>query len=403
MNKIAFVTPWYGENIPGGAEMALREITKHLQEAGIELEILSTCVKEFGSDWTENYHKPGETYENNIVVRRFRVKSRDKDKFDKVNIKLISGMRISPKEEKIFIEEMINSPELYQYIADKKDEYDLFVYIPYMFGPVYYGVATCPEKSVLIPCFHDEAYAYMGIFRELYSKVPGMIFNSKTEQRLTNKIFAMENVKQCVPGLGLDTELTYNAKEFREKFEISEPFILYAGRKDGGKNVGTLLRYFKEYKSRHTTSLKLVLIGGGEIVVPNQIKSDVIDLGFVDKQDKYNAYAAATVLCQPSKNESFSFVIMESWLCRRPVLVHACCAVTRDFAVESKGGLYFGSYFEFEGCIERLLKDKTLADQLGENGREFVLNNFRWEIVTNKYIDFFESVINDKDIKSERG
>ena len=61
-------------------------------------------------------------------------------------------------EEKIFINEMVNSPDLYKYISKHQAEYDLFVYIPYMFGPTYFGCKACPEKSVLIPCFHEEAY-----------------------------------------------------------------------------------------------------------------------------------------------------------------------------------------------------------------------------------------------------
>ncbi|WP_122642383.1 glycosyltransferase family 4 protein [Luxibacter massiliensis] len=396
MKKIGFVTPWYGENIPGGAEMALRGVTRHLMEAGVEIEILTTCVKEFGSSWTENYHDPGESWENDIHVRRFPVKDRDKKKFDAVNIKLICGERISADEEQIFIEEMINSPKLYRYIEEQNQDYDLFVYIPYMFGPVYYGIKSCIEKAVMIPCFHDEAYVYMGIFRDLYSKVKGMIFNSKSEQRLTNKIYNLDNVKQCVPGLGLETDLKFDAEAFREKFGIQDPFVLYAGRKDDGKNVGTLIRYFKEYKARNQGSLKLVLIGGGSVTIPGEIKQDVYDLGFVDIQDKYNAYGAAAVLCQPSKNESFSFVIMESWLCERPVLVHDCCAVTRDFVIEASGGLYFGSYYEFEECLRRLLKDEELAKQMGRNGKQFVLNNFKWEIVTDKYIKFFEEIIADR-------
>ena len=39
MQKIGFVIPWFGENIPGGAEMELREVTAHLQKAGMEVEI----------------------------------------------------------------------------------------------------------------------------------------------------------------------------------------------------------------------------------------------------------------------------------------------------------------------------------------------------------------------------
>lgn len=57
--KIAFVIPWYGENIPGGAETECRTTAENLQKAGIEVEILTTCVKEFLSDWNANYHKEG--------------------------------------------------------------------------------------------------------------------------------------------------------------------------------------------------------------------------------------------------------------------------------------------------------------------------------------------------------
>ena len=70
-------------------------------------------------------------------------------------------------------------------------------------------------------------------------------------------------------------------------------------------------------------NLKLVLIGGGDINIPEDIKDKVVDLGFLDIQDKYDACAGSVCLCQPSKNESFSIVIMESWLCERPVLVNA--------------------------------------------------------------------------------
>ena len=77
MKKLGFVVPWYGENIPGGAEMELRGLTSHLHQAGVELEILTTCVKEFASDWNINYYKAGVENIQVIPVRRFRVRLRD--------------------------------------------------------------------------------------------------------------------------------------------------------------------------------------------------------------------------------------------------------------------------------------------------------------------------------------
>ncbi len=392
MKKIAFVIPWYAEKIPGGAEMETREVTKHLREAGMNVEILTTCVKEFVSDWGVNYYPEGTETILGVPVRRFKVKKRDAKAFDEVNIKLMNGILISDEEEKIFINEMVNSPALYKYISEHKDEYTAFVYIPYMFGTTYFGIKACPEKAVMIPCFHDEAYVYMKIFRELYSQAAGMIFNARPELELTERVYDTENVEKIVMGIGMDVDLKTDPVAFRKKFGINEPFIIYAGRKDMGKNVHTLLKYFGEYKKRNPSDLKLVLIGGGEIDIPESAAKDVIDLGFVDIQDKYDACGAAEFLCQPSKNESFSLVIMESWLCGRPVLVHEHCEVTKNFVRESSGGLYFGDYFEFEGCLDYFLNNKDISAAMGLNGRQYVLRNFDWNIIIDRYKEFFEKI-----------
>lgn len=394
MKKIGFVIPWYAENIPGGAEMETREVTKHLKAAGLDVEILTTCVKEFGSDWNKNYYPEGEEIVHNVPVKRFKVRKRDTRAFAAVNTKLMNGTVPTAEEQQIFVDEMVNSPDLYKYIKKHSREYTAFVYIPYMFGTTYFGVKTCPEKAVLIPCFHDEAYVYMDIFRSLYSKAAGMIFNARPEYELTKRLYDIENMQTVVMGIGMDTDLTSDAAAFRKKFGISEPFIIYAGRKDAGKNVHTLVKYFSEYRKRRVTDLKLVLIGGGEIQIPADVRDHVIDLGFVDRQDKYDAIAASEFLCQPSKNESFSLVIMESWLCGRPVLVHEKCAVTANFAREAEGGLYFNDYFEFEGCTDFFLSKKDTAAQMGRNGCAYVKKNFDWDIIVDKYKEFFENMDN---------
>ena len=113
MKKIGFVIPWYADNIPGGAEMELREVTLHLHNAGINVEILTTCVKEFGADWSVDYYPEGEDKTvNGIPVRRFKVRKRNTGAFDSVNAKLMSGMGVTADEEDVFLEEMVNSPAL---------------------------------------------------------------------------------------------------------------------------------------------------------------------------------------------------------------------------------------------------------------------------------------------------
>ena len=390
MRKIGFVIPWYGEDIPGGAEMELREVATHLQRAGMDVEILTTCVREFSADWNENYYSAGTAVVEDIAVRRFPVRRRDTAAFDRVNRRLMEGQHLSLQEEKTFVEEMVNSPQLYEYLKDASDDYALYVFIPYMFGTTYYGMQACPEKSVLIPCFHDEAYLYLRLFRQAYIQARGIIYNAMPEMELANKVYDFTSTEQICMGIGMDTNICADADAFRKAYRIQKPFLLYAGRKDAGKNVHTLLRYFAEYKQRHGDSdLQLVLIGGGSIEIPASVRDDVYDLGFVSRQDKYDAMAAAELLCQPSHNESFSLVIMESWLCGRPVLVHSQCAVTRDFARRANGGLYFRNYFEFEGCVQYILTHPEQARTMGQNGGAFVRENFDWDVIVEKYRAFF--------------
>lgn len=393
MGKIGFVTPWYGEDIPGGAEMELRGILKHLVDKDIEMEVLTTCVKDSLSDWNVDYHQAGTEVVGGISVRRFPVRKRNVLEFESINYKLIHRLYVTEAEEYSFFREMVNSPKLYEYMKEHQAEYDLFVFIPYLFGTTYYGMQICPEKSVLISCFHDEGYVHMKCLKKVVERIRGIIFLSGPEQELANKVFDLSNVRQSVLGAGVDSDYVGNADDFRKKYKLEAPFIMYAGRKAEGKNVHLLIQYFSEYKKRNQNAVKLVLIGGGTIAIPKERKEDIIDLGFVSMQDKFDAYAAATLLCQPSRNESFSLVIMESWLCGRPVLVHEKCEVTRNFVTEAEGGLYFKDYYDFEGCINYCLEHEELAAKMGQNGKKYVEDNFLWDAITAKLLSFFESCI----------
>ncbi|MCQ2533999.1 MAG: glycosyltransferase [Clostridia bacterium] len=393
MKKIAFVIPWFAADIPGGAEMLCRETTRDLKMSGVDVEILTTCIQMFGGDWTKNYYKEGIEIINDVPVRRFKITGkRNKTAFDEVNIKLMSGQKISRKEEMIFIDNQFDCPELYEYIKENQDDYTAFVYIPYMFATTYYGIKACPEKAVMIPCFHEEAYIYLKIFYDTFSSVAGMLFNAEPEAVLADRVYDTSHIEKVVPGCVMDIDITSNAQAFRDKYKINDPFILYAGRKDAGKNISFLLRCFEVYKRCNRNNLKLVFIGGGDLLVPKDIEKDVYDLGFVSKEDKYNAHAAALLLCQPSTHESFSIVIMDSWLCGRPVLVPEACDVTTNFVKKSNGGYYFRDYREFEACVNYTMEHPDIAAKMGEQGGKFVRENFNRETVCNKYIELFEKL-----------
>ena len=283
MKKIGFVVPWYHKDIRGGAEQELRGIVTHLKANNVDLEIITTCVKEFTADWTENYFKEGVEIVDGIPIRRFKVRKGNMKEFHRINAKVMQGKTISYDEEDIFIREMVNSPDMYDYLREHSEEYHRYVFIPYMFGTTYYGILACPFKSILIPCLHDEAYAYFRHYRETFRDLRGIIFHARPEMELANKVLDLRNVNQVLLGEGVETDFEYNADRFRKKYNINEPYIIYAGRKDEAKNIYTLIKYFGEFTRRNPDkNLKLVLIGGGDINIPEDIKDKVVDLGFLD-------------------------------------------------------------------------------------------------------------------------
>ena len=380
--RIAFVIPWFGENIPGGAEAACRDVAKLLAQAGCDVEVLTTCVREFRSNWNENYHPAGATVECGVTVRRFPVRVRDVAAFDRVNAKLMQNVPVTEAEEQIYLTEMVHSPELYEFIGAHRDSY-VFMFTPYMFGTTIRGSRVCPERSVLIPCLHDESYARMGIFQSMFRSVRGAIFVSEEEAALARTLYGMESSRMRVVGNPIDVSWSGDGARAKSKYGLRR-FVLYAGRTDAGKNADLLAEYFRRYLDETGADLELVFIGSEDAGALQG--RGTRSLGFVPVQDKRDLYAGALALCVPSVMESFSLVMMESWVAGRPAIANAACAVTCGFCRKSNGGLFFEDYDEFAAIVNRLSGDPVLADQLGRQGREYVRANFVPEVVAARYI-----------------
>lgn len=391
---IALIIPWYGDDIRGGAEKECNYLAHNLTDAGQPVEVFTTCVKDAASNRGRNTIRPGVYQESGITVRRFPVRThRDVEKYQAANERIYHNAGFTPGDEQTYFREDINSPKMYSFIRKKRAAYRAFIFIPYMYGITFNGSACCPEKSILIPCLHDESYAYMQVWKEKMNSLCGLIFLSKPEEELAQRLYGLENVKTAVLGAEIDTEWASlcNGELFRKKYGITDDFILFAGRKDAGKKADELIHFFLRYRGENPGSnLKLVLIGGGELPVsiPSTYQDDVIDLGFVSIEDKHNAFAACTILCNPSYFESFSLVIMEGWLAKKPVLVSEHCAVTTNFAKETNGGLWYQNCSEFQGCVRYLLGNREVCRAMGENGYQYVMEHFTRETIAKKYLDF---------------
>lgn len=392
--KLTFVTPWYGQYATGGAETICKTVAEHLFQAGFQVEVFTTCSKQFLSGWINDY-KPGEYVENGLIARRFKVDNRNVDLFNSINNKILSGQKLSKEEEENFFRNNINSKDMMDAISNNSDS--IFIFIPYLYSTTFYGCQIHPKRSLVIPCLHDEGYAKLELMRNVLSHVGGISFNSKSEKKFAESILEKVPYNQVI-GTGIDQDIIVDPIRFKKKYGLDQ-FILYGGRKDGGKNVPLLIDYFCKFLERNSTDLKLVLLGNGKAEIPEKFSKNIIDMT-VPKSEWYDACAAATIFCLPSVNESFSIVIMESWLQGTPILVHNKCEVTKEHCIASKGGLYFDNFEEFEACIKYYLKNPEIRERLGKNGYQYVLNNFTWDKITSAYSDFIKSMSEQSLIKS---
>jgi glycosyltransferase involved in cell wall biosynthesis len=388
---LAFVIPWYARDIGGGAEAECRATAKALQARGVPVEILTTCARDHASAWVD-HHQPGTADEDGLLVRRFKTRPRDPERYLRLHWRLQLGGTLTSFEEEDFVRESVNSDDLYAYLGAERDRY-WYAFIPYCFGTTWEGALVAPERALLIPCLHDEPFAHLRWTRRVLRAVRRVCFHVPAERALAEAVAGPDAERYVLVGEGVDPVPAAQPERFREKYQIGGPFLLYAGRKAGEKNTPLLVEYFARYRLTHPDSpLKLVLIGGGGVRIPPRLSGDVLDLGFVPPRDKFDAYAAALALCQPSVLESFSIVMMEAWLSGIPVLVHAGCAATRDHCLASNGGLFFGEYFEFVEAVELLLGDAGLRSRLARNGRDYVLARYTWDRVTDNYLDLLRGV-----------
>lgn len=395
MTIITFVAPWYGPDVPGGAEAETRRTVHRLHRAGLPVEVLTTTTRDLYADWGRNYHPAGPATLDGIAVHRFPVENRDRAAFDAINVRLMHNQPIRAADEMTYIEEMIRAPALYEFMAREAPQ-RLYVLIPYMFSTTYFGAQVCPERTVMIPCLHDESYARLGIYRKVIPAVRALVFHTETERELADRLFpAHPGQIRTVLGEGVDTEVTADPARFRAQYGIDGPFVLYAGRREPGKNTNLLIDYWSRYwrVTGRERGARLVLLGPGDVAIPPDCADGFIDLGFVAAQDKLDAHAAATIFCLPSVNESFSLVLMESWLQRAPALVHGHCAVTVEHCRNSNGGLYFVDYEEFAATLDYLFDHPAVAARMGAGGRRYVLENYQWGTIIPRYQKLFASVL----------
>ena len=379
--RLAFVTPRYGPEILGGAETQVRDYAERLAAAGHEVEVLTSCVVDHHT-WADAL-PAGESSVAGVRVRRHPVtRARDHALAARQQPVLDAGLRLGASGERAWVENTGFSEPLLEAIAATAPRVDALLFAPYLFASTVLGAAVRPERSLVIPCLHDEAYARFAPVQATLRGVAGLIFNTEAERDLAARLLG-ELPPHRVVGEGFEACPRVDGAGFRRRHRIQGDALAYAGRRERGKNYHLLLEYVTLYGralSRHGP-VTLLSMGGGPLQPAAVGRTLVRDLGFVSHGDMLDALAASLASVQLSRMESFSRVLMEGWLSGTPAIVDAGCAVTREHCAESGGGVWVGSAEEFAVVVDRLRGDPGLRAAMVEAGRAYVTRRYSWPAV----------------------
>lgn len=382
--KIAFVVQRYGLEVNGGAELYCRQVAEKLSEY-YEVDVLTTCALDYMT-W-KNYYVEGKEVINNVNVIRFKVdKERNVNRFNKLSEKILINPSKNTYEENIeWMEEQ--GPvcnDLINYLKENNKEYKSILFMTYLYWTTFWGGEECPEKSILIPTAHDEPPIYLNIFKDKFNTPKFIAYNTYDEMEFVNKLFNNKSVNSDIFGVGVDLPENIKEVNIREKYNFSGDYILYVGRIDESKGCGELFEYYLRYIKETKRDIKLVLIGKAVMDIPKH--KNIIPIGFVSDEDKFNAIKQSKFVVISSKYESLSMILLESLKLNKPVVVNGNCSVLKTHCRRSNAGLYYENYYEFKEVLEFMFDNEKECKSIGNNGSKYVDNNYDWNVIVNKFI-----------------
>jgi glycosyltransferase involved in cell wall biosynthesis len=189
------------------------------------------------------------------------------------------------------------------------------------------------------------------------------------------------------------------------RYQVTYPFLLYAGRISPHKNVVRMIEAFSALKTELKRDeaypdLKLIIIGDDlsgnpdlrRTVVRSGVQHDVRFLGFVPIEVLRIFYDEAKVFVFPSLYEGFGLPPLEAMAHGTPVVTSN---VTSLPEVVGNAAVLVNpeNVFEIMRALHRVLMDKALRDRMKERGYQQAAK-FSWEKSVRRMLDAYGQVAN---------
>jgi glycosyltransferase involved in cell wall biosynthesis len=192
-----------------------------------------------------------------------------------------------------------------------------------------------------------------------------------------------------------------------ERYQVTYPFLLYAGRISPHKNVVRMIEAFSALKAELEKDqlfpdLKLIIIGDDvsgnpdlrRTVIRSGVQHDVRFLGFVPIEVLRTFYDAAKIFVFPSLYEGFGLPPLEAMAHGTPVVtsnVSSLPEVVGNAAVL----VHPENVFEIMRALHRVLLDQPLREKMKERSYRQAAK-FSWEKSVRRIMDVYQEVVNSR-------
>ena len=221
----------------------------------------------------------------------------------------------------------------------------------------------------------------------------------------TNKIYNLlkdYNIKEdiYVAPTGINVQKLSECDDFdiRKGYKISEDkhIVLFLGRIGKEKNITEILQYLEKMKR---DDIVFIIAGAGpflselkEICSNYIIKDRLIFTGMIDPSKVGNFYSQSDVFVSASASETQGLTFIESMACKTPIICrHDDCL--DGVLIDGKTGFGFSTKDEFIEYLNKILDNKELRDEMGNNCKQLVDENFTEDSFASKIEQIYLKVI----------
>jgi len=371
--RLAIVSFRYGVDFAGGAETSLRTIAETLHAAGCAVEVFTTCTRS-ESVWSDELPE-GTSHVNGVPVHRFRLDAHDRQRhLETVRTVWEANGRVDAADEQEYLRHSIHSTGLLDALRQRTADFDAVIAGPYLFGLTHDVAVALPDKTLLLPCFHDEPIARLEAWRRTYERCGGLLYHSPEEQRFAEIDLGLNHPGATCIGTYLDTKTPGDPETGRRVVGVTGPYVVYAGRFSSQKELPILLERARRYHAEHPGRFACVFLGQGQVAIPAEPWAR--DLGFVDERRKRDVLAGAAALVQPSPYESLSLASLEAWVQGTPVLANARSIVMAGHLQRSGAGRTVDGYEQFAAALDDLWDNPQRWRELGRQGQAYVRGRY---------------------------